>query len=268
MIDRSTRAPIAAVAIFALALSIAGCGVVGGALKDAGVPQPCDRVFNETRCLAIRDSAASKLHMTREDITAVEIQPDPTPEIVDGKTILHTTSGGKPVELVVTLADGTSRLVTIHCSGIPEDPGCFDDPQLRASSVTQGGYHDFPEDATPVPSAAPDAIAGATELRIDRLDVPIDHTGINEIRIGELLLPNGQLTAVDFALVDHWPKGITILEGGVSLQVRSLVDGKTIYNIYEHGWRAGTERVEAVLVFNVFRYDPGATLGIRDVVVR
>jgi len=41
-----------------------------------------------------------------------------------------------------------------------------------------------------------------------------------------------------------------------------------IWNIYEHGWREGIEGVEAVLVFDVFRFEPGATLSIRDVVVR
>jgi|RhiMetdeSRZDD1v2_1073273.scaffolds.fasta_scaffold154105_3 hypothetical protein len=262
------RAAGTVLALIAVATSIAGCGVLGSAFSAPGVPQACDRVFNAVRCVAIRDSAAFRLHTTREDIIAVDIQPDPTPEIIDGKTILRTTSGGKPVELVVTLSDGTTQRVTILCAGIPDDPGCFDDPHLLASSVTMGGYHDFPEDATPVPSAAPEAIADATELRIDRLDIPIDHVGLNEIHLGEVLLPNGLLTAADFALVDDWPHDITILERSVNLEIRSLVDGKTIYNIYEHGWREGTERVEAVLVFNVFRFDPGAKLGIRNVVVR
>lgn len=247
---------------------VAACSGLNSMIEPPRVPRPCDQVFNGVRCLAIRDSAAFKLHTTREAITAVEIQPDPTPEIVDGNTILRTTSGGSPVELVATLVDGTTRRVMIQCGGIPDDPGCFDDPHLQASSVTMGGYHDFPEDATPVPTAAPDAIADASELRIDRLDIPIDHVGLNEIRLGEVMLPNGLLTDADFALVDDWPPGITILERAVALEVRSLVDGKQIHNIYEHGWRDGTERVEAVLVFNVFRFDPGATLGIQDVVVR
>jgi hypothetical protein len=263
----SHRAAGAALVIAAIVL-VGACSAVSGVLGPARVPQPCGQVFNDVRCLAIRDSAAFQLHTTREDITAVEIQPDSTPEIIDGKTILHTTSGGSPVELVVTMGDGTTRPVTIQCAGIPDDPGCFDDPHLAASSVTMGGYHDFPEDATPVPTAAPDAIANATELRIDRLDIPIDHTGLNEIRLGEVLLPNGLLTAADFELVDDWPRDITILDRAVGLEVRSLVDGKPIFNVYEHGWREGTERVEAVLVFNVFRYDPGAKLAIRNVVVR
>ena len=76
------------------------------------------------------------------------------------------------------------------------------------------------------------------------------------------------MTTADFALVDDWPPGVTILEGGVSLEIRSQGDGKPIRNIYEHGWHAGIEGVDAVLVFDVFRFDPGATLSIRDVVVR
>jgi hypothetical protein len=259
----ATTAPVLAAIVL-----VGACSALSGVLGPARVPQPCAQVFNDVRCLAIRDSAAFQLHTTREEITAVEIQPDPTPEIIDGKTILRTTSGGSPVELVVTLADGTARRVTIQCAGIPDDPGCFDDPQLFASSVTMGGYHDFPEDATPVPTAEPEAIADATELRIDRLDIPIDHVGLNEIRLGELLLPNGLLTEADFALVDDWPSGITILDRAVGLEVRSVVDGKPIFNIYEHRWREGTERVEAVLVFNVFRFDQGAKLAIRNVVVR
>ena len=50
--------------------------------------------------------------------------------------------------------------------------------------------------------------------------------------------------------------------------MRSLADGKRILNIYDHGWREGTERAKAALVFDVFRYDRGATLAIRNVVVR
>jgi hypothetical protein len=85
--------------------------------------------------------------------------------------------------------------------------------------------------------------------------------------LGEAWLPNGLLTTADFALVDDWPPGVTILDGGVSLEVRSQRDGKVIWNKYEHGWREGIEGVEAVLVFDVFRYEPGATLSIQDVVV-
>ncbi len=53
------------------------------------------------------------------------------------------------------------------------------------------------------------------------------------------------------------------------VEIRSLEpDGKPFQNVHEHGWRDGLERVEAVLVFDVKRFDPGATVEVRDVVVR
>jgi hypothetical protein len=45
-------------------------------------------------------------------------------------------------------------------------------------------------------------------------------------------------------------------------------EGETITNIYDQGWRPGTERVQVVLVFDVAHFDPGETPGIRDVDVR
>ena len=119
------------------------------------------------------------------------------------------------------------------------------------------------------PSITPEALAQAISLRIPRLDIPVDHTGRYEVPVGEARLPNGILTSADFALVEPWPAGVSILDGGVRLEIRALDDGGTpIRNIYEHGWRPGTERVEAVLVFNVAHFDPGATLGVKDVVVQ
>lgn len=59
-----------------------------------------------------------------------------------------------------------------------------------------------------------------------RLDIPIDHAGPYEIAIGEARLPNGVLTAADFALVEHWPTGVSIFDGGVGLEIRSLDDGE------------------------------------------
>jgi hypothetical protein len=45
-------------------------------------------------------------------------------------------------------------------------------------------------------------------------------------------------------------------------------DGLPLRNIYEHGWRSGTERVHVRLVFTVEAFEPGASLEITDVVVR
>ena len=134
-----------------------------------------------------------------------------------------------------------------------------------------GGYYDGtePQLLRGRPTIAPDALADAMPLRITRLDIPIDHAGHYEVSLGEARLPNGILTAADFALVESWPTGVSILDGWVGLEIRSLDEGgKPIRNAYEHGWHAGSERVEAVLVFNVFHFDRGATLGIKNVVVR
>ena len=222
------------------------------------------------------DSAAAQLGVTREDIVAIDVIPEPTPETRNGVTILMTRGGGAPIDVRITLADGSVSIVSMGCGGIPSSPACFDNPHLDASSIIGGGYHDIPCPgeppdgcATPVPSVAPEAAAEATELHVDRLDIPIDHVGDYAVRLGEARLPTGLLTAAEFALVDDWPPRVTILGGGVWLEVRSLEpDGRPFRNIYEHGWREGTEHVAAFVVFHVDRFDPGAVLSISDVVVR
>ena len=123
--------------------------------------------------------------------------------------------------------------------------------------------------ATPVPTVEPKAAAAATTLKVDRLDIPIDHTGDYEVKLGEARLPNGLLSQADVALVDDWPPGVTILSGDVSLRIRSLeADGLPFTNIFEHGWRPGTEHVEAILAFHVDAFEPGADLSVKDVIVR
>ncbi len=261
--------PRAGAAALAAALILSGCDAIAGVFtRTPPGPEPCGQRFNAVRCLAITDTAASRLHTSREQVASIDVMPDPTPVVRDGVTIFQNTSGGRPIDLLVTLADGTIHQLTLFCVGVNTEPACVDDPHLTANSVTRGGYYDSPEGASPVPSAAPDALAGATELRIDRLDIAIDRTGPQEVVLGAARLPNGLLTTAEFALVDDWPAGVSILDGGVGLEIRSMLDGRPISNIYEHGWREGVEVVEAVLVFDVFRFDPGASVSIRDVVVR
>lgn len=259
----------AGAAVLLAALAVTGCDVITGmiAAPQQG-PEPCGQRFNAVRCQAMIDTAAMQLHKTREDIASIDIVPDPTPEVRDGVTIFRMTTGGPPIDLIVTLADGTITQTTLFCVGVTSEPACVDDPKIETHAMSkEGGYRDRTADATPVPSAAPDAIEMAAELRVDRIDIPIDHSGPHEIVLGEAWLPNGLLTTADFELVDDWPPGVTILAGGISLEVRSELDGRPIRNIYEHGWREGIEGVEAVLVFNVFRFEPGATLSIQGVVV-
>lgn len=258
----------ASAVVITAALVLAGCDALAGAFPNAApTPQPCGRIYNAVRCSAITDAAALQVGTTREDIVSIDVVPDPTPEVRDGVTILPTLGGAPRMNLLVTLGDGTLHQVSM-CGGASMEPQCVEKPHLIVDSVTQGGYHDVPEGSSPVPSAAADALSEATGLRIDRLDVPIDHTGPNEIVLGEARLPNGLLTTADFELVDGWPADLSIVDGRVTLEVRSQRDGKPIQNIYAHGWRKGIEGVDAVLVFEVFWFEPGATLSIRDVVVR
>ncbi len=243
---------------------VAGCGLLPTA---AAPPTPCAQVLIAVRCLVMTDTAALNLGLKREDIMAIDILPDPPPP--DG--VLVTRSGGPDIDVRVTLVDGSARETQMGCVGVAEDwnPACQADPHVTIRSIIDG-YRDVPAGSSPVPKAAADALTNAEALRMSSLDIPIDHVGRYEVSIGEARLPNGILTVAEFALAERWPAHLTIIDmGGVMLEIRSLEpDGKPFQNYYLHGWRRGTERVEAVLVFNVFRFDPGARLAIRDVLVQ
>ena len=253
-------------------LAVGGCSV----LESPAGPQACAQVYDADRCLAMTVSVAFDLGIDPDAVTSLEILPEPTPEVRDGQMILTTHSGGPTIEVSVTTADGIVRPGVVHCEGVASGPACVSGQHLSADSILHGGYMDTPcageppdGCATPVPTVDPEAAADATELRVARLDIPIDHVGEYEIKLGEARLPNGLLSAADFAYVDDTPDGIIMLSNGASIQIRSLEpDGLPFSNIFEHGWRPGVERVEAVLAFHVDHFEPGASLSIKDVVVR
>jgi hypothetical protein len=176
----------------------------------------------------------------------------------------------------VALADDGVHEVSMDCGGIAGFQ-CLDEPELRATSPTIAGYRDVPCDGEPpdgcassVPPPDPEARAAAKELRVPRLDIPIDRVGGYEIAVGEATLPNGILTTAEFEFASpEWPSDFTIAEGTVQLTVRSLDHPERLFwNIYDHGWIEGTERVEAILEFDVLHQEPGATFSVEDVVVR
>jgi hypothetical protein len=266
------------VACIALILAVIGCSTASPKAENTAAPSltltpategspACPSDMSLVRCLVLADGAAFRLNTTRENVIAVDVLPEPSPPLIliDGKLVPQKHSGGGSLDLRVTLADGSTHEVSMGCGGVNMSPVCVSEPRLTARANND---RDYPEGATPVPTAAPDALADATELRIDRLDIPIDHVGLFEVELGQARLPNGLLTDSGFKLVDDWPPDITILDGIVRLEVRSMEDGKPHGNLYEHGWREGTEQVRAVLVFDVFRFEPGAVLSITDVVVR
>jgi hypothetical protein len=255
-----------------ITVSIAGCSAVAdGPPAD---PQPCREVYSTQRCLAMTDEAASRIDRTRDDVTSIVIVPEPT--MKDG--VLITRGGAAPINVRLTFRDGTTAN-TPMCFGIPSGPACMDEPRLEArSSVADGGgYHDVPCSeppppegcGTPLPTFKAAAVAAARPLSVARLAIPIDHLGSYEVPLGEASLSNGVVTVASFEFAEDWPLDVSPSEGVAQIDLRSLEpDGKPFQNYYDHGWRPGVERVEAVLVFEVLRFDKGAVLGIRDVVVR
>jgi hypothetical protein len=260
-----------------LTASVVACGAPAR-LAPAPTAQPCGQVYSDVRCDLIVDVVAEQAGVDREDVVAIQIAPEPTPEVqLDGTEILSTRSGGARLIVDAQLRDGTVHREAM-CGGISAAfvPVCMDEPRLQPMSLTISGYRDVPcfDDegqhcATPHPPIDPEAAGAADPIRMEQVDIPIDHEGAYEVRLGEGSLPNGILTEATFDFVIAWPPDVTIPDGRVLLDVRSLEpDGKPFDNYYLHGRREGIERVEAVLVFTVSRFEPGAVLMIRDVVVR
>ncbi len=248
----------------------AGCSAAAEAPPS---PQPCGEVYGTQRCLAMTDEAASRIGRTRDDVTAIDVVPFPTTR--DG--VLITRSGGG-FTVRLTFNDGTTT-ETPMCLGIPSGAACMDTPRLKARSSVEkgGGYHDVPCPdppppagcGTPLPTFEAAAVAAARPLSVARFPIPIDHVGVYEVSLGEASLPNGIATVASFGFVNDWPLDVSLRDGVAQIELRSLEpDGKPFQNYYDHGWRPGVERVEAVLVFEVLWSAPGAVLGIRDVVVR
>lgn len=276
-VHRMSRRPARLVAVVTLAMVAAGCAQVAE-LAPAPTPQPCQELYRLERCDAIAFAVADQMGVERDDIEGLEILPEPTPRIAeDGTVILEERSGAAPLVVRASLADGSSGNVVVGCGGIGDasDAACTDDPRLWVYATGGEGYRDIPcgadgeTCATPVPPPDQDLVAEASPIEIDRLVIPIDHEGPYEVAVGEGSLPNGIITESSIRLEDEWPDGVSIGEGIVRLDVRSLEpDGKPFNNVYEHGWREGLERVEAVLVFEVTRFELGASLAIEHVVVR
>lgn len=264
-----------------IAASVAACSAVadepsgaGSALADEPPrdPQPCGQVYSTQQCLAMTDEAASRSGRTRDDVTAIDIVQFPTTE--NGVVIIRS-GGGFFARL--TFTDRTTREEPM-C--IASGPGCMDEPRLQARSIFEegggGGYHDVPcpdgsprnTCGTPLPTLQPAAIAGAQGLSVARFEIPVDHRGPYEVPLGEVLLPNGIATVASFEFADPWPLDVSLGQGVAQIDLHSLEpDGKPFQNYYDHGWRPGVERAQAVIAFEVLWFKPGAVLAIRDIEV-
>lgn len=253
-----------------MAWLVVGCSMIADAPV---VSKPCDQVYGVQRCLALTDEAASRSARTRDDVIAIAIVPLPTTQ--DGALITRS-GGGFTVRL--TFADGTTT-ETPMCGGVSRGPACADTQQLEArSSVADGGgYHDVPcpdgspphSCGTPLPTLEAASVAAARPLSLARFAIPIDHVGAYEVSLGQASIANGVVSAASFEFVDPWPLDVSLRDGVAQIGLRSLEpDGKPFQNYYDHGWRPGVERAEAVLNFHVLWFEKGAVLAIRDVIVR
>jgi hypothetical protein len=206
------------------------------------------------------DAAAAEVSRNRDDVVAIFIVPD---EVLEGATL----GGASPIHVRVGFVDGTSHDARL-CGGIPWGPACSEEPRLESRSAI-GGYTDVPAGSTPLPTVAPAARKSASTLVIETVTIPIEKEGEYEVVVGEGALPNGVWTIGSFDFAEPWPDDVALREGVATLELRSLEpDGKAFDNYYLHGWRPGVERFEAVLLFEVLWFEPGAELAIQNVVVR
>jgi hypothetical protein len=255
---------------------LAGCSLAPGA-ATAGIPVPypagCATFeLDEPRCDAVVDELAARAGIDPWQASEIWLLGD---VCGDGTNVLCARSGSFVVRVRFVLGDGGTVEESLICGvGSSYSYLCTDDPEILVVSPIGGGYHDVPcagdppdGCATPVPSAAPDAIAAARPLEVTVLDVPIDREGAWDVLVGEAVLPNGLLTDATLTLADPSPDDV-FMQQPVWLDIRSVDDGSRLSNIYEHGWREGTERVEVRLQFDVDRFAPGAVLQVRDLVVR
>ena len=252
-------------------LMASGCSMMEEIQQEAADrPRPCVEVYSQPRCLAMVDQAAAEISKTRADVTNATIIPDPPTERVG-----VTLGGAHPIRLRITLTDGSTHDARM-CGGLAMGAACTDDPRLDARTLTAGGYRDVPCAGeppagcpTPFPPFEPDVLDSATPLTVAERTIPIEQDGRHEVSLGTASLPNGVLTDASFAFAEGWPDDVALAGASGTIEVRSLEpDGKPFDNYYLHGWREGIERVEAFLIFEVLWFRPGATLSIRDVVVR
>jgi predicted small secreted protein len=271
---RQQRSLLAALKVMCVLL--AGCSTMrlGGPVGSDTGETACRDTFSDARCNLIELDVRQRLNVGPDAISSILVLPDTCGDQVapNGDTVLCTRLGGPPLNVRATLTDGASRELFLGCIGVDMRPICTDEPTLRIG-VSFNRDVPCPGDppdgcATPVPTANVAARSKAVPLKVDRLDIPIDHVGDYRVKVGEAKLPNGQLTHAEIALVDDWPAGVTILSGSVRMDLESLeADGKPFSNAYEHGWRNGIERVAAYVIFHVDAFEPGAVLPIRDVLV-
>ncbi len=258
-----------------LTLAIAACdllGIDGPVGPDGAVsyPEGCGQYdLPAKQCERIVAWAATQQGVDPAGASSIELLGDPGCGQPPDSHVLCTRTMQFVVRVQFNLPDGRAAEESLFCGiGGQYSPLCSAQPELQLYSPTSSGYTDVPAGSTPIPTAAPGALAQARELEMPTLDIPIDHLGTYEVRIGEALLPNGLLTEASFRAQDTQPDNF-LIDDGVHLDVEPRdPDGPPLWNAYETGWQEGTRRVEAFIRFEVVEFEPGAVLSLRDIFVR
>lgn len=230
------------------------------------------------RCAYIVAWAKEEAGYGDADQVRAELLGDP--DCPDGTTdcVINRTQSFI-VRVRVTGPDGASSDHSVSCGvGGESTLLCTETPVIERHGPTtaNSGYWDVPcsgeapdnSCASPLPTIDPSTAAESRPLEVAALSIPIDHVGEYTVEVGAAILPNGILSEGTFDLVDESPTDMLISPDGISLRVDSLDDGRPFFNIYEHGWHPGTERVRATLTFTVESYDPGAVLEVTNILVR
>jgi hypothetical protein len=263
-----------AAALVLIAMTLSACSVAGARpTGEAAVPYPqgCAAFdLSPRRCEAVLRWVLQQAHAEATSIASVELLGDPGcgADNSDPRILCKRTTSFV-VRMRVHFVDGGVVEESKFCS-IEANYSylCTENPEIRLGGPTfgGGGYWDTTGD-TP-PPLDPAAVAAAKPLHVDKLDIPIDHVGHYEIPAGRATLAMGILRGSSFTVADLHPTNFVTTEDGVTLQLVSTTPGaKPFFNLYDHGWHAGTEDVDVRLVFDIVRFDPGATLGVRALVV-
>jgi len=255
----------ASVLAFTVAVVVA-CDLAGALVEPRGGPYPdaCDQWgYSVRRCEAIVERAMREAGVDEDDVGSIALLPF-EPE---------TNLGGQQVALVrLELLDGRLADQPVHCVGIARGPACNEDAEIGRHGI--GIDRDIPcageppagcATLPPLPDA--DAVAAATPFELAALDIPIDHEGRYELKVGSATLPDGYLTERSFDLVESRPENFWI-DDGVGLEVRPDVAGRPpIGSVYRDPFD-GPEPVTIYVVFEVTDIDRPSLLEVRDIRVR
>ena len=249
--------------LVALSLSMVGCGVIGMVTEPRGGPYPdaCAQwKYTERRCDAIVGDAMDAAGLDDADVSSIELLPFER---------VQTLGGGQVGLVRFTLADGRVVDQDVQCVGVSERPACNDSAEIR---VMDGIDHDTPCSGEPPavcatlpPTPDPEALAAATPFRLDAVDIPLDHKGTYEVRIGKATLPDGYLSEPSFRLADSRPTRFWLADGGVYLDIRSDVPGRPFVGSVFRDPFDGPEPVTLYLVFKVTHLEGPSTLQVWDV---